>query len=205
MPAVYQLLPRTRHGQIVDASDPSLGVDVYNVEVWERLDWGLASTKQIDLLRILLPDAPDDAARRRIALNHLQKCLDRARQFHAALDVPSTTPAGVTLVLMAGDAVRTNAKLGAEERTGKLRVIETAPGDGTVLRSSALMDERIGREWSPYLVTPIGWTQVNFFFKNHLGLTTDPGFSDNMLYLLLERPAGVNTSVLGFAGDPSVQ
>lgn len=188
MPAVYQLLPRMRHGQIVDAADPSKPLDVYDLKLWEEMNWGLASSKQAGLLRILLPDAPDDAARRRIALDHLRKCLDRARQFHAALDVQSKTPAGTLLALTAGDAVVTRAKLAVDRKTGKVTVVEEAPGDGTVLRSSALMDERIGREWSPHLVTPIGWSQVNFFFKNHLGLTTDPGFTDNVLYLLLEKP-----------------
>ena len=67
-------------------------------------------------------------------------------------------------------------------------MIETAPGDGTVLRSSALMDERVGRSWKPQLVSPIHWTQVFFLFQDHLGLTQDPALTDNMPYLLLEDP-----------------
>jgi len=27
-----------------------------------------------------------------------------------------------------------------------------------------------------------------FFFKDHLGITKDPVFTDNILYLLLEQP-----------------
>jgi len=63
-----------------------------------------------------------------------------------------------------------------------------APGDGTVLRSSALMDERLAGEWSPHLRTPIRWTNVTFLFADHIGLTSSPAFSDNVLYLLLEAP-----------------
>ncbi len=52
------------------------------------------------------------------------------------------------------------------------------------------MDERVGRSWSPKLRTPIDWSQVSFLFSDHLGMTHDPGFTDNLLYLLLEQPAG---------------
>ena len=63
-----------------------------------------------------------------------------------------------------------------------------APGDGTVLRSSVLMDENIGTGRVGRLNSPIGWTGVHFLFRDHLGLTKDPGFSDNLLYFLFERP-----------------
>ena len=71
-----------------------------------------------------------------------------------------------------------------------MEVAAQAPGDGTVLRSSALMDERLGGEWAPHLATPIDWEHVTFLFSNHLGMTRDPVFTDNVLYLLLEAPSG---------------
>jgi hypothetical protein len=55
-----------------------------------------------------------------------------------------------------------------------------------VLRSSALLDERVGQPWEPRLRSPIPWTQVHFLFTDHLGLTRDPAFTDNVLFLLLE-------------------
>ncbi len=61
-------------------------------------------------------------------------------------------------------------------------------GDGTVLRSSALMDERLGGTWSPTLISPITWRQVLFLFTEHLAMTKDPAFTDNLLFLLLEQP-----------------
>ena len=72
--------------------------------------------------------------------------------------------------------------------TGELQVTEKAPGDGTVLRTSALMDERVGRDRATRLESPIDWHRVTFLFKDHLGLTADPTFSDNLLFLLLEQP-----------------
>ena len=55
-------------------------------------------------------------------------------------------------------------------------------------RASALMDERIGGTWSPRLRTPIVWSGVYFLFTDHLGLTKDPAFTDNVLFILLEAP-----------------
>lgn len=66
--------------------------------------------------------------------------------------------------------------------------IEILYGETTVTRSSALMDEREGGIWTPYLKSPIKWSNVMFLFSDHLGLTKDPSFSDNVLYILLEQP-----------------
>jgi hypothetical protein len=78
--------------------------------------------------------------------------------------------------------------LAADRGTGELTTLTTSPGDGTVLRTSALLDERVGGEWSPVLRSPIAWRHVMFLFSDHLGLTKDPAFTDNVLYLLLEDP-----------------
>lgn len=188
MPSVYQLMPRGRHGPVVVGADRKRVDDICDPGVWERFGWGLASTKNDRELAELLPDVRDAEARRRIARDHLSKCLARAKAFHAALDVSSATPAGMKMYLFAGDAVDTVAVGEVEPASGKFEIVERAPGDGTVLRSSALMDERVGGNWSPTLVSPIQWAGVNFLFANHLELTKSPAFSDNVLYLLLEQP-----------------
>ena len=64
--------------------------------------------------------------------------------------------------------------------------MEKRPGDGTILRSSALMDERLGGDWTPDLRSPIAWSDVNFVFSDHRRITSDNNFTDNLLYLLLE-------------------
>ncbi len=188
MPSVYQLMPRGRHGAVVVGAGKTPVDDLCDLGVWERYGWGLASTKDDAGLAALLPDVSDAAARRRIARDHLGKCLARAKSFHAALDVPATPPAGLRMYLFAGDAVDTFAVGQVEPGSGKFSIVERAPGDGTVLRSSALMDERVGGKWSPTLVSPIQWTGVNFLFADHLELTKSAAFSDNVLYLLLEQP-----------------
>ncbi len=183
--ALYQLLPRARHRALVDADGKTL--DPLDVATWERFGWGLASPSVDAALVVQLPEISDPVARRRIARDHLAKSLARARQFHAALDLPVTPPPGLTLHLFAGDAEPTRAVLSAD-RAGALKVAVTAPGDGTVLRTSAIMDERETGEWRPGVVSPIAWTDVTFLFADHLALTRDPAFTDNILYRLLESP-----------------
>jgi hypothetical protein len=184
MPSIYQLLPRTRHRAIVDPNgDP---IDVFDPGVWERHGWGLVAPSQDAVLRQLLPDAPTASDRHRIALDYLRKVLARARQFQAALDVPASPPPSLSLYLFAGDAEKTPAVVEAGE--DGIRVRAYGPGDETVLRTSAVMDERVGREWQPRLVTPIDWNGVTFVVGDHLAVTRNPSFTDNILYRLLEAP-----------------
>jgi len=189
MPSVYQLLPRSRHGAVVNGADDKTPIkDIYDPALWEKLQWGLAAPDQGELLRTLLPDVEDASERRSIALDHQAKALRRAKQFTSAIDEPASPPPGLTLHLIAGDAVPTDAVVAVNFDSGELQVIEKAPGDGTVLRTSALMDERVEQDRATRLESPIAWDRVTFLFQDHLGLTSDPTFSDNLLFLLLEQP-----------------
>ena len=188
MPSLYQLLPRTRQRPMLAEGDRQ-AVDIFDPRNWAQFRWGLMDPRQQNVLRNLLPEVDDPLQRQKIAYEHLTKCLNRAKSFHAALDVPAKPPAGTSIHLIAGDAHPTTTQFRVDHR-GKLTVTAWQPGDGRVSRSSALMDERFstGVKWTPRLVTPIAWANVNFLFADHLGLTSDPGFSDNILFLLLESP-----------------
>ncbi|MEL7088490.1 MAG: hypothetical protein AAGL98_08645, partial [Planctomycetota bacterium] len=188
MPSVYQLLPRGRHKSIIDAQTEEPITDLLEPETWVRHKWGLANPDADPMLKKLLPDASSAAERRAIALDHLAKCLAEAKQFHRAIDRPADSPDGVILQLFAGDGMQT-ARLAQVGPGGKsFTVRETDVGDGTVLRSSALMDERIGNSWYPRLLTPIKWDNVTFIATDHMSLTRHPTFVNNALYLLLEKP-----------------
>ena len=188
MPSIYQLLPRTRHGAVVEGQGADArDLDVFDPAVWERFGWGLAAERD-PTLAWLLPDISEPAARRQIARDHLRKALARAKQFHAALDRPATPPAGLDVHLFAGDAKPTAARLAVDPASGKLAVREQGPGDGTVLRTSAVLDERVGQAWTPGLASPIAWSSVTFLFSDHLALTQDLGFTDNLLFRLLDSP-----------------
>lgn len=188
MPAIYQLLPRGRHGVLIDDANEQPIENLYDFNLWQKMGWGLADDKQDHVLKTLLPTISDPNQRRQIAMAHLRRCLNRAQQFAAALDASATPPDGLSLYLFVGDAEDTPARAKVDPQSGHLWIDAHRPGDGTVLRSSALMDERKNTDWTPRLVSPIRWKQTHFLFTDHLGLTQDPGFTDNVLYLLLELP-----------------
>lgn len=189
MPSIYQLLPRGRHGAVVDASNPDQMLDDYmNPAFWEKMGWGLADPSQDQLLASLMPEIDDPKERRKTALDHQAKALQRATQFMRAIDQPATPPDGLSLHLIAADSEPTNAVAAIDLTTGGIKIIDDEPGDGVVLRTSTLMDERQGNAWTPKLQTPIDWDSVLFVFDDHQGMTRNPVFSDNVLYFLLEAP-----------------
>ena len=193
MPAIYQLLPRNRHRAVFDEAGKPF--DLFDPQTWSRYGWGLASEAATPVLAQLLPEILDEAERRRVAFDHLAKSLERARRFHEALDVPAAPPPTTLLHLFAGDAKPTPAVMQVSG-SGDLRVAAYGPGDDTVLRTSASMDERVGlsdEEWSPGLVSPIAWRDISFVFTDHLAMTRDPNFTDNVLYRLLDAPPPVET------------
>jgi pimeloyl-ACP methyl ester carboxylesterase len=185
-PSIFQLLPRARHARVVDDATGSPITDLYDVNTWRRLGWGPFDPEQDEFFSWLIPDEPDPSARQRIAADQLRKVLARAEQFHRALDMPATPPTHLGMHLIAGDADETPGILSARA-DGTLRLLKSLPGDGTVTRESALMDERVGGEWKPFLRSPIHWTSVRFLAEDHLGLTESPLFTDDILYVLLER------------------
>ena len=188
MPSVYQLLPRTRHRPVV-AGPKRVAVDLYDPKMWVQARWGFFNPTQSEVLKQLLPDEPDPQRRQEIAYDHLSKCLRRAELFHAAIDAKVEPPEGTSIHLIASDAHPTLFQYQIDSR-GVLTPTARVAGDGLVTRHSALMDERLAdrNNWAPRLQSPIKWESVTFLFTDHLGLTKDPAFTDNVLYLLLESP-----------------
>ncbi len=188
MPSIYQLLPRTRHRPVV-AGQQKVAIDLYDPKTWTKARWGFFNPTQAELLQQLLPDEPDPQKRLQIAYDHLSKCLYRAELFHAAIDVKATPPEGTSIHLIASDAHPTLLQYSVDGR-GILTPTARVAGDGIVTRHSALMDERLAdrTNWAPRLRSPVKWESVTFLFTDHLGMTKDPAFTDNVLYLLLESP-----------------
>lgn len=185
-PSGYQMLPRGRHGMVL--SEGERIDDLFDPALWRLMQWGLASPEAEEMISWLLPDEADPAVRRRIALDHQRKALQRASRFTAALDQPAEKPDGMDLYLITGDAIATPRRAVVGAGTEGLSVVATGPGDGKVLRSSALMDERLDGILSPYLRSPVDWQTAMFLPQGHLGLTKDAVFTDNLLFWLLELP-----------------
>jgi hypothetical protein len=185
-PSGYQMLPRGRHAMVLAEGAPV--EDLFDPELWRRMQWGLASREAEETISWLLPDEADPAARRRIALDHQRKALQRASRFTAALDQQARGPDGLQLFLIAGDAIATPRRAVVGTGAEALSIVATGPGDSKVLRSSALMDERLDAVWSPSLRSPVEWHTVMFLPHGHLELTKHPVFTDNLLFWLLELP-----------------
>ncbi|UCD32771.1 MAG: hypothetical protein JSV38_02450 [Desulfobacterales bacterium] len=94
-------------------------------------------------------------------------------------------PDSLKYFLVAGDSDPTN-KTAQFDSFGRLTIVEKGPGDGVVLRQSALMDECREDNLTKRLISQISWDQVLFLFSNHLDLTRSPAFTDNLLYFLME-------------------
>ncbi len=186
-PSAYQLLPRTRHGAVVEAGS-SRKLDILDPELWQQMKWGLANPDEKDIIMDIAPPDKSWDEKRVLALDHQEKALHRARHFFEALDQPSEPPPGLAIFLVAGDAKETNAVMALDLEARTYQVIDRRPGDGTVLRESVLMDERVGGEWTPRLISPIKFKNVLLLSEDHLGMTKDATFTDNILFILLEAP-----------------
>jgi hypothetical protein len=185
--SVYQLLPRPRHQPILSNGDPDTPLEnLFDPVIWRRHEWGLAAPDQDRVRRQLFPAIAGEADRLSVATQVQDQLLRRARGFAAALDAPAGPTPGVHAMLVAGDARETPRTLSLDERTGALSIIETGPGDGSVLRASALMDERTNTNWTPQIQSPLRFNTTLLLPADHLGVTRSPSFSDNILYWLLE-------------------
>jgi hypothetical protein len=185
-PSLYQMLPRGRHEALLEPSGQPID-DIFDPEIWRKNSWGLANPENTDQLKIILPQIETPVERRQMALGYQAMVLRQARQFTQAMDLPARPPGTVRLLLVAGDAVPTRQTAKIKD-TGFLEITAFGPGDGVVLRRSALMDERQGATAFDRLISPISWHQTLFLFSDHLGLTKDPAFTDNILHFLLENP-----------------
>lgn len=178
-PSVYELIPRNKDHAVVDESGKP--VDLFDPDVWVKHGWGLADPDQAKTLEKLLPNEPDPAARRKIALDHQRKCLESARRFQDAVNCECSLPKGVQMHAFVGTALPTLSKLQITPDRG-LSHIGTQPGDGTVTMHSTLLEE-LGQNNGP-----IPWTSTQTVNANHVKMTGDPYFIDNLLHLLLDNP-----------------
>lgn len=182
--SVYQLMPRAWSRPLVQGE---AALDPHDPAVWQRLGWGLAGAGLDADLATLMPDVASAAERRGFALALQARLLHRARAFAAAMEQQAVPPPGTELMLVAGDSMPTllRAMVGAD---GRLTPIATGPGDGVVLRDSVLLDQRQGQApRPPRVMSPMGFNRALFLPREHLEITRDATFRDNILFWLLEE------------------
>lgn len=191
MTSIYQLLPRGEQ-LVVDEHGAPMQVDLLDPELWERNRWGLLDPASSEFLEWLLPDEPDAERRLAAARRALSNNLTRARRFGAALD-QDAPPCPAELRLFAADTIPTLARVRLLDDDGRLvpdfdgdELFEF--GDGTVTRRSTLADRRAPDGQQAWLDSPVPWSGVTFLPDDHVGLTKNPIFTDNLLFYLLEQP-----------------
>ena len=186
----YQMMPVSgMRAVILDHKKGKPEVDMFDPKVWIARGWGLADPKQDKVLMALLPKVASAQKRREIALDHLRKCLISAKKFTKAMSIHSKPPEDIMLILFAGDAVKTSRTATIDAKSNKLKVIRWSPGDGKVLSSSARFDERAGRKWTPYPISPIKWQIVVNVQGAHMGIMDNYSFIDNLSFYLLSFPS----------------
>jgi len=187
-PSIYQLMPRDRHGRVSvgTAEGPSPG-SLYDVETWAEGGWGLLDPAEDGRLSRLMPEARGRAERERRARAHLAKCLAAARRVHQGLDRRGA-PGFADLFLVVGTGLDTPAAMVLDEAGGRPRRLLDEEGDGVVLRASALMDESQGGGPSDAPRRPVGYRTVLLLPGEHVELTRNPVFADNLLFWLLGSP-----------------
>jgi hypothetical protein len=162
MPSGYMLLPRRRH-QVYAGGD----ADLLDPDFWLARDWGIAASWLEEDRARYLSGVASANERRAIAEDHLRKCLANARVFQEAMDRPiGALPPSLELHLILGDTTKTPAQFAGERGDRGIRWARFAAGDGTVLASSARLDETGGR-------SPIPWHSITTSGAGHMGLLKD--------------------------------
>ena len=217
-PTYYQMMPPTNTKSVVYEDNPSgKPINIFDPKIWLDMKWGLADPKQDKILKILLPEISDPLERHRTAVDHLKKCLKRAKQFNKAMQVYKKPPNKLTLILFLGDAIETNRVASVNKETNNLKVISSEIGDGKIPVSSARMDIpkgidhtiqhdlRISGDYRADLrqnnkvnsqkidrfenkTQRKKWDAIIHLSAAHMGITASPDFENNLLYYLLEAP-----------------
>ncbi len=187
-PSYYQMLPNAEGKHIVweDSKEP---VDYFALETWLKLKWGLADPKQDKWLKKIMPEVATAKERRSAAIDHLDKCLRRARQFKKAMQIHAEAyPDNIAVYLIAGDAVPTNHTLGVNPKDGTLKVLDRDAGDGKITAASARLDLRDGGDWLFFTDSPINWSGVYYFQGSHMGIMNSEVFNSNLRFILMGLP-----------------
>ncbi|MEM1343310.1 MAG: hypothetical protein AAGI34_01875, partial [Pseudomonadota bacterium] len=180
---------RARHERVREANGNAL--DLYDPALWERHGWGLLDPEAEALRAWLMPEIADPGARLDRARRHQARLIARAKAFHAAMDRPASPPPRLETFLVVGGGFATPAAAEVDPASGSFTLTTREEGDGVVLRASVLLDERQGGTAGGGLRTPLDVDTTLFLPDEHVELTKNPVFGDNLLFWLLERPRNV--------------
>lgn len=99
LPSIYQLLPHANALRVFDEDLNPMTVDLYDPKVWETYQWGV--WKDDAYFR----EYPADQIRN--VRSYFETVLNRAKNFHSALNAPSRTKIPVSFYLVGSDCKET--------------------------------------------------------------------------------------------------
>ncbi|MFK7945710.1 MAG: esterase/lipase family protein [Paracoccaceae bacterium] len=200
----YQLMPRVRHRRVMRDGAPV--IDLYDVDFWEEMGWGLLNPAAEAELALMMPDEPSPERRRSRARAYTKRLLARSETFHKMMDRWTPPPEHLDLFLVVGGGFETPATAEIDP-VGTFRITGLEEGDGVVLRASALADERQDGNSSTGFRSPLRYKTTLFLPDEHVELTRNRVFGDNLLFWLLEAPRGgselARPNKTGFLGNVS--
>ncbi len=192
-PSCYFMLPEGPGGSFFDEAEPETPLDLFDLRVWQSYNLGLLNPASDESLVRILPEAKTRQQRYAIALDHIEKCLKRAKQFRAALNQPVVKNPGKTeLFLFAGDTTLTGTRA-TTGKDGKVKVTEYGAGDGKVLTASCRFDHCLEM---PFFSSPIPWNKLFFISATHMGILDDDAFIANFRFQLLMDPTDAQLAEL---------
>ena len=186
LPSYYQMLPHPDYESVIDA-DSREPLNIFDVELWIKMKWGLAEKRNDSVLQKLLPGITSESKRRETALEHLDKCLKRAEAFIDKMGKTENKPEHLSMHLICGNGFKTTRRASVTAK-GRVDVTEFAGGDGKVLTSSALHDIRQTGSSKYIFRSPVKWDNIILLRSAHMGITKAPAFEDNVRFLLTRTP-----------------
>jgi len=202
MPSVFQLLPHPLSPWATDADGNNVNIDLYDPSTWQKNQWSIYNPEVKN--RIIKQADSDEAGKQELStLEHFFNIqLKRAKLFWLALS-PQFEVAHEGFIIMGGDCKKTLGRLIVEQQdelmllAGKLNMADDfntranrksilfEPGDGQVSKSSLLGE--IHNNTTHETVKTIHIKYPIFVCEDHIRLTQNITFQDNLLHVLLNQ------------------
>ncbi|WP_154222056.1 lipase/acyltransferase domain-containing protein [Marinicella rhabdoformis] len=201
MPSIYQLLPYGQHAWLFNTHGQAIPLDAYSPKMWQDNQWAVYDPIVQENFRKQFDDPALADTALTTLITFFNKQLERARRFAWALSVELKGQQH-EFIVFGGDCNMTTNKLVIENIDGQnhirykpqqithpvpnidYRNLMLSPGDGQVTKSSLLA--RFETQFSPNFEPAVPIKYPIFLCENHLKLTRNLNFQDNLLHILLQ-------------------
>ncbi len=202
MPSVFQLLPHPESHWISDTAGNPITINLYDPELWRQNQWSIYNP---DIQSRIIKKADDVLTGKQTVKSltlFFNKQLHRARLFWRALS-PEFEVNHEGFIIMGGDCKKTLARLIGQNQDQSLSLFDDLrlgdgfatrslhksilfePGDGQVSKSSLL-----GQIHDPKTHETLKSIKIKypvFVCEEHIKLTQNLTFQDNLLHVLLNQ------------------